>query len=123
MRILLSLLLLFGCGEGGDVESEGGGRQSIDCELGEEPWEEYVASIEGVHPADFHIVVCYVKQREAGDQYDNPEADRETCFSPTWMRYDYLDGLLELSCGHLGPEAEPEDKHDVEKLVVYYKRL
>jgi hypothetical protein len=125
MRILLSLLLLFGCGEDGDTDqqSELGSYESIDCvDRGSSRGRSgdlRSVIIEGVHPVEVHIVFC-------GHHPGLMESDDvKVCGDPMDMLY--RDGSIEVYCsletriGHttLAPHSESRSGDG----VVYYKKL
>ena len=153
MRILLSLLLLFGCGEDGDADqqseggssdqqSEGGSSdqqsedgssdqqseldsyESIDCVDRSSRDGRYFWSviIEGVNPAEVHIVLCGPHRDLSLSQTELD--DVKACGDPTDMLY--RDGSIEVYCSlqtRINFLLEPHPMTRPGDWVVYYKKL
>jgi hypothetical protein len=152
MRILLSLLLLFGCGEDGDTDqqseggssdqqSEGGSSdqqseldsyESIGCVLhgslrDQNRLHYWFASIEGVHPTEVRVVVCAPYRATLNSFPEGVVDGVQACGSPQKMLY--RDGSTEVVCRlDSGNDSSPTSYYeprpdDVDDWVVYYKRL
>jgi hypothetical protein len=130
MRILLSLLLLFGCGEDGSSDQQSefssfNSYESMACErVSERSMERedyWFASIEGVHPTEVRVVICAPYRVDyGGDIVDGVQV----CGSP--QRMLYRDGSTDVFCrlesDRVGYHFNPTFDGG-EGWVVYYKRL